>query len=91
MALILYLLLGIIFANGIPHFVKGITAQEWDVPWEKPAKATTNVLWGVTNWLITVLLWAIFEPVLTILGVIMFFIGMAITGYLLALHWSKKE
>lgn len=48
---IICIVLGMLFANGVPHFVKGITAEKWDVPWKKPASASTNVLWGIANWL----------------------------------------
>ena len=46
---IICIVLGMLFANGVPHFVKGITAEKWDVPWKKPASASTNVLWGIAN------------------------------------------
>lgn len=31
---IICIVLGMLFANGVPHFVKGITAERWDVPWK---------------------------------------------------------
>ena len=57
---IICIVLGMLFANGVPHFVKGITAEKWDVPWKKPASASTNVLWGIANWLVVVILYALF-------------------------------
>ncbi len=50
--------IGLFAANGLPHFVKGITGEEWWTPFgrfKKPrvkTSAVANVLWGATNWLI---------------------------------------
>lgn len=87
---IIYIVLGMLFANGVPHFVKGITAEKWDVPWKKPASASTNVLWGIANWLVVVILYALFKPDVNSFDAACFLIGMGITGYYLALHWSEK-
>ena len=40
---------GIIGANGIPHFVKGITGSRHMTPFGKPSSATINVAWGAAN------------------------------------------
>ncbi|MHC9537818.1 hypothetical protein ACVQ8P_08495 [Dellaglioa sp. BT-FLS60] len=89
MAYLYSLIIGIVFANGIPHFIKGITAQQWDVPWKKPASAPTNIVWAIINWLIAVVIFSLTMPTLTATHFALFFIGMGITGYLLANHWSK--
>lgn len=88
---IICIVLGMVFANGVPHFVKGITAERWAVPWKKPASASTNVLWGIANWLIVVIIYALFKPDINSFDAACFIIGMGITGYYLALHWSEKK
>lgn len=88
---IIGIVLGMIFANGIPHFVKGITAEKWPVPWKTFASAPTNVLWAITNWLVVIILFTLFKPVVNSFDAICFLLGMGITGYYLALHWSEKK
>lgn len=52
MAYLLFFLSGLFGANGIPHFVKGITGQQHMTPFGKPSSAVVNVIWGVTNFLL---------------------------------------
>ena len=52
MAYLLFFLAGLFGANGIPHFVKGVTGQRHMTPFGKPSSAVVNVVWGVANFLI---------------------------------------
>jgi len=40
---------GVLGANGLPHFIKGITGQKHQTPFGKPSSATENVVWGWLN------------------------------------------
>lgn len=61
MSYILFFLFGLFAANGVPHFVKGMTGEKHMTPFGKPSSAQVNVIWGIVNfyiayWLFT---WAI--------------------------------
>jgi hypothetical protein len=43
---------GAFLANSAPHFVMGITGQEFQTPFGDPSSATVNVLWGSINFTI---------------------------------------
>lgn len=45
-------LAGLFGANGIPHFVKGITGQVHQTPFGKPSSAIVNVIWGWVNFVV---------------------------------------
>lgn len=40
---------GMFLANGIPHFVKGITGQKHMTPFKRVSDSYTNVIWGFIN------------------------------------------
>jgi hypothetical protein len=46
-------LAGLFGANGVPHFVKGITGQKHQTPFAKPSSAVVNVAWGWLNFALT--------------------------------------
>jgi len=46
---------GMFMANGVPHFVKGITGQNFMTPFKRVSDAYTNVLWGFSNFVIAIL------------------------------------
>jgi hypothetical protein len=84
------LLAGLVGANGVPHFVKGIVGQKHQTPFGKPSSAIINVLWGWLNFLIAVLLlyWAhTHNHRLRALALVAF--GALITSLVLAYTWSK--
>jgi hypothetical protein len=49
-------LAGVFGANGVPHFVKGITGQKHQTPFGKGSSAVLNVAWGWLNFVIAILL-----------------------------------
>ena len=44
-----YFFAGALLANFVPHFVMGITGQEFRTPFGDPSSATINILWGFLN------------------------------------------
>lgn len=57
----LYLLSGLLFANGIPHFVNGISGKMFHSPFASPpikslSSAVTNVIWGMSNFTISLVI-----------------------------------
>jgi hypothetical protein len=49
MAYLLFFIAGLVGANGVPHFIKGITGEKHRTPFKNPSSAATNVLWGAAN------------------------------------------
>src|SRR5487761_1463359 len=50
------LLAGLVGANGVPHFVRGITGHRHMTPFKKDAGAVVNVFWGWLNFVVAMLL-----------------------------------
>jgi hypothetical protein len=44
-----YFFAGAFLANSVPHFVQGISGQEFRTPFGDPSSATVNVIWGFVN------------------------------------------
>lgn len=90
MAYLLLFLAGVFGANGIPHFVKGITGEWRQTPFKNPSGPQLNVGWGAINLFLAawLLYWAILygEPTFG-LGSVVFFLGFLTTGLLLARMW----
>lgn len=60
-AYLAYFAAGLFLANGIPHFVAGVSGGKFQSPFAKPpgvgeSSAIVNVLWGFTNFVISGLL-----------------------------------
>jgi hypothetical protein len=54
--LLVRFLAGAVLANGIPHFVHGMSGRPFPTPFARPpgvglSSAVTNVLWGFANFL----------------------------------------
>jgi len=83
-------LAGIIGANGIPHFVKGITGQKHQTPFGKPSSAVVNVAWGWVNFVVAGLLvfWGdVHKHLLRAFALLA--VGALIMGLMLAYTWAK--
>ncbi|HVC35957.1 MAG TPA: hypothetical protein VNE40_00720 [Candidatus Dormibacteraeota bacterium] len=50
------LLAGLVGANGIPNFIKGIMGHKFQTPFGKPSSAVVNVIWGWLNFVVAFLL-----------------------------------
>ena len=60
---IICIVLGMLFANGVPHFVKGITAAKMGCSMAKSLLPLLQMYcWGIANWLVVVILYALFKP-----------------------------
>jgi hypothetical protein len=83
-------LAGIFGANGIPHFVKGITGQKHQTPFGRPSSAIVNVLWGWVNFAIAGLLLFFGQIHPHILRAFtLTAVGGLLMALLLAYTWSK--
>ncbi|MGG7580687.1 hypothetical protein [Rhizobium sp. Nf11,1] len=73
-------------ANGIPHFVNGVSGRPFRTPFANPSSPTVNVIWGWANLLIAFLLFANIGPLYigTPGDTIFAAAGMLVTGILLA-------
>lgn len=88
---ILFFMVGAIAANGIPHYVKGITGKPHKTPFKKPTSAPGNVLWGTFNFLLAFFIYN-YASTLSMLNItegIAIIMGMLFTGFLLARHWQN--
>ena len=52
-----YFLAGVVLANGVPHFVNGISGRPFQSPFAKPpgvgeSSPVINVIWGMINFVI---------------------------------------
>jgi len=56
METILAFFAGVLMANGIPHFVKGIMGQTHMTPLKRVSSAELNVVYGVVNFAVGLLL-----------------------------------
>jgi hypothetical protein len=43
---------GVLGANGVPHFIKGITGHKHQTPFGKGSSAVVNVVWGWVNFVV---------------------------------------
>jgi hypothetical protein len=55
-------LAGIFLANGIPHFIKGITGQTHMTPFKRISNSYLNVVWGFINFIVGFLILG-FNPI----------------------------
>ena len=91
MAYLLFFLSGLFGANGIPHFVKGITGQQHMTPFGKPSSAVVNVIWGVTNFLLATMFFygAAGQDYEHMWAVVAGFAGVLFASVSLAMMWRN--
>jgi len=89
---------GLFVANGIPHFVHGISGKKFPSPFAKPpgkglSSSIVNVIWGLTNFLIAILLLKTEESFSIGLNAdfLTFALGFVIASVGLAGHFSKAD
>lgn len=83
---------GVLFVNGIPHFVQGISGNRFQSPFAKPpgvgeSSPVVNVLWGLFNLLAGGFLNALAGGAGN--GTAAFLSGGALSAVLLALHFGR--
>ena len=93
---LLELLSGALLANGVPHFVHGVSGAPFQSPFAKPpgvgeSSAVVNVIWGFVNFVAGVLLLHYFWPEgqLAWLGWSLFGLGALALGLQLSMHFGK--
>jgi hypothetical protein len=87
---------GVFLANGVPHFVQGVSGNAFQTPFAAPpgvgeSSAAVNVVWGWVNFVIAgVLVMATFPPLPPPAGgCIAFALGALAIGLFLAMHFGK--
>jgi hypothetical protein len=98
MNLLLLFLLGVFVANGIPHFVHGISGRKFPTPFAKPpgrglSPSIVNVLWGIFNFLVAIVLYVISDGLSLGLnaGFITFGVGFVLTSVGLSIAFQRAE
>lgn len=92
MTYILIFLVGVLAANGMPHFIKGVTGERHMTPFGKPSHPVINVVWGVLNLCLATLVAQILVSDNTFnatAATFCFFAGVLVTGVFLALLWQN--
>lgn len=87
--LLIGLFAGAFAANGVPHFVKGITGQAHMTPFGQPSNPMTNVLWGWFNFVIAGTLWSMLEPADYETAAMAAALGSLVASAVLAYFWTK--
>jgi hypothetical protein len=87
---------GLFLANGIPHFVNGISGKKFPSPFASPpgvgeSSPLVNVIWGIVNFIISwILVFGIGNFCLGFtLDVLVVVLGMIIASAGLAMHFGR--
>ena len=91
-----YFAAGAFFANGVPHFVNGISGNRFQSPFASPpgvgqSSALVNVIWGMANFVFGYLLLygaGSFKTGLT-LDALLFGLGFGLMAITLAWHFGR--
>ena len=84
---------GLFAADGVPHFVKGITGERFPTPFGKPSSAIVNVLWGSINFAIA---WGLWRYAWYNIGhsyryMATFGVGVVLMAISLAAYWGQAK
>ena len=95
-AYLLQFLSGFLLANGLPHFVHGISGTPFQSPFAKPrgvgeSSPLVNVLWGFANLAVGLLLLRSFNPESgdPLVGWLLVGAGALLIGVYLAQHFGR--
>lgn len=93
MAYILYFLAGLVLANGIPYFVKGISGERSHTPLRRDSSALLNAVWGTANLFVAGWLWLYASLMPQALGyaLVSLFLGILIGSITLAKRFEKEK
>ncbi len=92
-----YFFAGVFLANGIPHFVQGISGKRFSSPFAEPpegkSSAVVNVIWGMVNFVIGyALIVGVGNFALGFtLDALMVGIGASVTAVGLAWHFGRRS
>lgn len=84
-------LAGVLGANGVPHFVKGVSGEKHMTPFGRPSSALVNVVWGWVNFVVAALLlyWGHVHQHL-LRAFVCVAVGALLLGVLLAVAMSRN-
>ncbi len=93
---IAYFFAGVLLANGVPHFVQGISGKKFQSPFASPpgvgeSSPLVNVIWGLVNFIIGfVLIFCVgdFTPGFT-LDVLFTSLGFIVAAIALSLYFGR--
>jgi hypothetical protein len=90
---LLEFLSGAFLANGVPHFVQGVSGNPFQSPFAKPpgvgeSSPLSNVLWGFANFVAGALLLHFFGP-FGAAGWCVFSAGVLVLAVQVSLHFGK--
>ena len=95
-AYLAYFFAGVFLANGIPHFVQGITGNKFQSPFASPpgvgeSSPWVNVIWGLVNFFIGyALIFGVGNFTFGFnLGVLMVALGALLTAVALARYFGR--
>ncbi|HET9100731.1 MAG TPA: hypothetical protein VFN62_10095 [Acidobacteriaceae bacterium] len=87
---------GLVVANGVPHFVQGISGNRFQSPFAKPpgvgeSSPLVNALWGYANLMVGATLLWFFQPRgdAVLLGWILVGLGVLLMAVMLSTHFGK--
>ena len=83
-------LAGLLGANGIPHFVKGVTGERHQTPFGRSSSAVINVAWGWVNFVVAglFLYYGHIHPH-RLRAFVLVSVGGLLMGLILANAWAK--
>ena len=91
-----YFVVGMFFANGIPHFIKGISGDRFQSPFASPpgmgeSSPLVKVLWGIANLLVGYMLVYLVGDFQAGLTPDMFMVGLGFTlmAIVLSRHFGR--
>jgi hypothetical protein len=87
---------GVLLVNAVPHFVKGVCGDKFPTPFSKPpgkglSSAVVNVVWGLFNVLIGLVLWNVSQPMSTYGLTSAFAVGVFMISLQSGNHFQHKH
>jgi uncharacterized membrane protein len=83
---------GIFLFNAIPHLVQGICGKRHMTPFSPLSSALVNVVWGLINIVLGVLIVKVWRPVdESVLWCAAFLLGGVVISVYLAIFWSNPD
>jgi hypothetical protein len=87
----------LVFANGLPHFLHGMSGEKFQSPFAKPpgkglSSPLVNVMWGFANFVVGYLLVKLdaTEP-RGVLDIVAIAAGVLVMGVFLGLHFGRVK
>jgi hypothetical protein len=84
-------LAGLIGANGVPHFIKGIIGEKYSTPFGDSSSSTINVAWGWLNFVVAgIFLYYSHYHAHLLRTFAMVAIGALVAGVVLSTFWANE-